>query len=91
MAAPVPREWKCDGADKRASVDRRLLCLDRGLGGCHWSQGKLVSGEIQCKLIMVVLCGRWRGDRRGCGGMLGCEPGENALSHICLTKQTVTL
>jgi len=22
-------------ADKRASVDRRLLCLDRGLGGCH--------------------------------------------------------
>lgn len=32
-------------ADKRASVDRRLLCLDRGLGGCHglrvnWSHGR---------------------------------------------------
>lgn len=39
---PGSEMWR---ADKRASVDRRLLCLDRGLGGCHglgvsWSHGR---------------------------------------------------
>ena len=76
----MPREWKCDGADKRASVDRRLLCLDGGPPRLSWSRGKLVSREAHGKLIAVALCGRHAG--------LHCEPGECAFSHMFWTRET---
>lgn len=51
-------------ADKRASADRRLLCLDGGLGGCHglrvnWSHGRRTVnlswwyyvGGMQCSIV----------------------------------------
>lgn len=58
MAAWVPSEWKSDGADKRASADRHLLCLDGGRPGprLNWSHG-----ETHCKLITVVLSVRHAG------------------------------
>lgn len=49
-------------------------------GRLSWSQGKLVSRETHCKLIMVVMCGRHAGSY--------CEPGEYALSHMSSTKWT---
>lgn len=73
---PGSEMWR---ADKRASVDRHLLCLDRGLGGCHglgvsWSHGRLAVNVSWWYCV---------------GGMLGSIVNtEYALSHMCLTKQT---
>lgn len=60
MAASVAWEWK---PNKRASVDRPLLCLDRSLGGCgrlrvNWSHRRSTGNTCEhcCAYERVCVC-----------------------------------